>query len=217
MGLFTWFLVVGYPREIRAGKDGSHCLLPHRQVYGLHTGTTYAHRTLLTLGCIHSKDTLQSHTNKAHLGWCGRERDKRREGSVSTEGPSLWSTCCTSEVALSTHRHWVSEVKRSSGFTLNFSGLLQGLSPFLLAELPASSSKVLGLNGTWQMRWGMAYMLCKPSLMFCPDPFLTDQEDADTPKGCNFGGAAPTLGSMQATTGRWSHCQSMGRAASWWR
>ena len=62
---------------------------PHRQLYDLHTGTTYAHRTLLTLESIHSKDALQSHTNKAHLGWGGRERDKKREGTVPTEAPSL--------------------------------------------------------------------------------------------------------------------------------
>lgn len=197
---------------------GPLCLLPHRQVYGLHAGTTYAHTTLLTLGSTHSKDALQSHVNKAHLGWGGRERGKKGEGTVPTEASKLWSTySSSSEVALSTHRCRVSEAKRSSGFTLTFSCSLRGLSSFLLAELPASSSKILGLNSTWQMSQGIACMLCKPLLVFWPDPSLTDQEDADTPNGCNFGGPAPALGGTWAMTGRQSHCQSMGRAALWGR
>lgn len=134
--LFAWFPVVGYPRENSARKDGSwtsYCLPPCRQVYGLHAGTTYAHMTLLTLGRTHSEDALQSHTNKAHLGWGGRKRDEKWEGTVPTEDPSLWSTCYISEVALSTHQGQVSEGRCNSGFTLNFSGPLWGLSSFLSA------------------------------------------------------------------------------------
>lgn len=37
----------------------------------------------------YSEDYLQSHAKKAHLGWGGRERDKKQKGAALTEATNL--------------------------------------------------------------------------------------------------------------------------------